>query len=313
MNVRDVVWNAIGTLVAVVTAIAPVYVAYDLWGRGTTPEKIVELKKFDAINPLADMSPLGERSHLTLQVEDRKIDNLLIAQAMLQNTGKSPILPSDYVQPLTVAVKSPWKIVAVVSSATSSAYVQMRWKRVDETRFEAEPALLNPSDLTWTYVYLTNSDPSKLGSLTGATKPEVDWTARIVNLRSFREPEGPFERAERLRWGLHVELSGWASIFTLVATPLFLALYLRLLSRAGLVRDWGTRAVLLVVGASLLSLAAAESIATYAFGNVLTSLTGVDHWLNAPPIAVHVVVLVYLVLRTRASGRRHGVRRQGDA
>jgi hypothetical protein len=234
MNFTQTAWKLVGLLVALATAAAPAYVAYDLWGRGPAPEKKVELNRFAAIDPLRDLSSLGERASLSLQVEHQTINNLVIAQALIKNVGKTPILPSDYVQPLSVSVKTPWKIVAVANSKLfSSAAVQLRWKRVDDFTFEAEPALLNPADLIATYVYLTNSRPTVGEGSSSVPKPEVEWKARIVNLRSFYEPPSFFDRAPQQRWGIYVELSGWALPFTLGATLLFQALYLHLLLRAG--------------------------------------------------------------------------------
>lgn len=300
MNFTQIAWKLVGLLAMLATAAVPVYVAYDLWSRGPAPEKKVELNRLTPIDPLRDLSSLGERVSLSLQVEHQTINNLVIAQAFIENVGKTPILPSDYTQPLSVSVKTPWKIVAVANSKPfSSASVQLRWKRVDDFTFEAEPALLNPTDRIATYIYLTNSRPTVGEGSSSDPKPEVEWKARIVNLRSFYEPPSVFDRAVQQSWGINVDLSGWALLFTLGATLLFQALYLHLLLRAGFLRGWSGRSIVLVLAASLVSLAAAECIATYLFGNLLTALNGIDHWLNAPPIGLHIVLVSFLYWRAR--------------
>lgn len=304
MSIAQIAWNIVGLIVAIVTAAVPAYVAYDLWGRGTVPEKKVELKRLPAIDPLVDLSALGNRARLSLRVENHTFSNLFIAQSYIRNVGKVPILPSDYTQPLTVSVKDPWRIIAIANSALfSSVAVQLRWKRVDNYSFEAENALLNPGDLVATYVYLTNSRTPAGDVKFSAPKPEIEWKARIVNLRSFHEPADFFDREKRQRWGIFVDLSGWSLLFTLAAALLYQALDLHLLARAELLRGWGGHSIIIVLVVSLIAFAAAESMATYLFGNLMTALTGVNHWLNAPPIVLHVLLLLLLFHRIRIRER----------
>jgi hypothetical protein len=73
-----------------------------------------------------------------------------------------------------------------------------------------------------------------------------------------------------------------------------------LLVGSGLLRGWDWTAISLVVGSSLLSFAAAESMATYIFGSYMTEIVGVDHKINAPPIILHVLVLALLWWKARA-------------
>ena len=113
------------------------------------------------------------------------------------------------------------------------------------------------------------------------------------------EPPSIMERLGRAPSGIDVHLSGWALPFTIVAALLFQALYLHLLFRTGFLRDWTWRSITLVLGASLLSFAAAESSATYLFGSTLTELVGVNHWINAPWIVLHVGVLIFLYQKAR--------------
>jgi len=149
-------WNTLTIIVALLTAVVPAYVTYDLYGRGPTPEKRIELNKFLTINPMSDLSILGDKIALSLKVEDQVINNLLIKKALLRNIGSSPVLPSDYYENLSINVETPWKIVAVENSRDFAQSPVLRWKRVSDTRFEAAPALLNPGDVVSTNVYLTD-------------------------------------------------------------------------------------------------------------------------------------------------------------
>jgi len=298
MSAESGFWKVITLMVILLTAVIPAYVAYDLYSRGSAPapEKRVELLRLPPLNALWDISTEGNKVKLTLN--EQPLDNLFTVQAMIKNMGSVPILPSDYYEKLSVSVQEPWKIVNVDNSF-SKAFVQLHWKRVDDAKFEAEPALLNPGDIVYTKVYVTNTKLGSFSALEKSNEPQVAWSARIVNLRAFSEPPSILERVQRKQFGIQVELSGWALPFTLVTALLFQALYLHLLSCAGFLRGWNWHTIALILCASLLGFAAAESIATYLFGNLRTEMFGVDHWVNAPWIIIHILVLWLLFWRGR--------------
>lgn len=146
-------------VVSLITAAVPAYVAYDLWGRGSIPEKRVQLMRYSNIHPLRDLSALGDRVSIYIKVEDQTFDNLVIARAYLLNAGSSPILPSDFFENLSINVETPWKIVAVENGGFFRG-VTLKWKRISDTRFEAAPALLNPGDSVPVTIYLTDTRKS---------------------------------------------------------------------------------------------------------------------------------------------------------
>jgi hypothetical protein len=251
---------------------------------------------------MRDLSALGDRVTLSLKVEDLVINNLVIAKAFLRNAGAVPILPSDYHEKLSIGVQNPWKIVSVENSHDIASSIELRWKRVSDTRFEAEPALLNPGDTVSTNVYLTNARFTGIQMTEKHPEAQIEWRARITNLRAFTEKPAIWPRPVNT---IDVHLTGWALVFTIIVAALFQAFYVHMLSRAGLLRLWAWRSIALVVGASLLSFAAAESSATYFFGHPLGKLigVGVDHWLNAPWIILHALALTLLYWRTTRGWR----------
>jgi hypothetical protein len=167
------------------TAAVPAYVAYDLYGRGPSPEKRVELVQIGPINPLLDLSALGEKASVSLRVADKTLDHLVLMQAFFKNIGDVPILPEDYHEKLRVAVKEPWEIVAVENYNLYEQTVRLRWTRTSDTSFEAEPALLNPGDNVGVHVYLTNTKPNTALSSNLAGEPQLEWSTRITNLQAF--------------------------------------------------------------------------------------------------------------------------------
>jgi hypothetical protein len=301
-------WKIVGLLVALLTLAVPTYVAYDQFDRGPSAEKRVQLSRLGLIDPLRDLSGLGDKVALSLKVEDEILDNIVVVQALFSNIGQAPIVPSDYHENLSVTVSDPWKIIEVETrSRMLTKTIPLRWQRISDTRFEAEPALLNPGDTTFAAVYLTDTDPSST-TVQDRPEPKVEWNARITNLRDFYEPPDLFERMkDRLMifgvLGLQIHLQGWAVVFTATSALLFLAAYLHLLSRAGFFCDWGWRPICLILGASILSFAAGESSSTYLFGSPTTDAFGVKHWLNAPPIALNALALALLYLYHKSRAR----------
>jgi hypothetical protein len=293
---ESAIWKILVLAVGLLTAAVPAWVAYDMYGRGSIPEKQVELFQLTTISPLRDLSVLGQKVDVLLRYQDQTFKNLVITSAWITNKGRSPILPADFYEPFSVTVDEPWKIIAVEDRGLMSPEIRVHWKRASDTRFEAEPLLLNPGDRLDPVVYLTNTNASDMTSFaSGAKEPVVRWNTRIANLRAFSKPPDLLSDD----FGIMVSLSGWALPFTLVAATLFQALYLHLLLRAGLLRNWGWWQILLVLLTSLLAYAAAESIATYLFPGTLYRFMGVSHWLNAPWIVIHIVVIVVLYSRTR--------------
>ena len=299
MNDESAAWKILTLVVGLLTAAVPAYVAYDIYGRGSILEKRVELFQLTPINPLQDLSVLGERASFVLKYQKQTFKNIVIVGAWITNKGGVPVLPTDFYENLRVTVEKPWKIVAVENRGGFSPGIRVRWKRVNDTRFEAEPMLLNGGDRIDPLVYLTDtefSDAASPSTTTGRKEPIVKWNARIANLRGFSDPPNPFGNDSL---GIDIPLYGWALPFTLFAALLFLALYLKLLSRAGFLRHWNWPSISLVLCASFLAFTAAESSATYLFPNYITTANGVDHWLNAPWIVAHVLAVCVLYWQAR--------------
>ncbi|MFI5329704.1 MAG: hypothetical protein ACHQ2F_01520 [Desulfobaccales bacterium] len=292
MSAESVFWKVLTLMVGLLTAAIPAYVAYDLYSRGPAIEKRVQLQRLPPINALWNISTEGTNVKLT--VNNQPLDNLFTVQAIITNIGSIPILPIDYYKKLSVSIQKPWKILNVDNSYPN-ALVKLHWKRVDNTKFEAEPALLNPGDYVIPKIYITNTELGTISALDKIEEPQITWSARIVNLRDFSEPPS----SQMNQFGIRVDLSGWALPFTIGAALLFQALYLHLLFCAGFLRVWNWRTIALILCASLLGFAAAESIATYLIGNPMTKMFGVQHWINAPWIIIHIVVLCFLFWKGR--------------
>lgn len=295
---EDRAWRLVGIVVALLNIAVPVRVAYDLLDRGNVPVRRVTLSKPAVIDPMHDLSALAQVATLALQLDHESISNIAISKAVLRNVGTSPIEPKDYHEKISVNVKAPWRIVSVNNAADSSSGVEFKWTKTSDTRFEAEPALLNPGDLVSTLVYLTNTAlDQKPADTLDLSKADVEWKTRITHLASFEEPSTAVDGAPAPS-GLAVYLSGWALPFMLAAALAFQALYLRLLYRAGLLRFPEPLSVALLLASTLMSVSAADAIAetlipTDVFG-LLVRLVYSGRWVNFGLIAINAAALIGL-------------------
>jgi hypothetical protein len=219
MSFENRIWNALIILGAMLTAAVPAYVAYDLWGRGPAPERRLQLRQGATIDPLTDLSSLGDK--VAVYIQDRVIERLFIEQTYLENIGSTPIEPEDFHENISVNVDEPWQIIAVENSELfKNMAVQVDWRKVSETRVEAASTLLNPGDTVVSVVYIT----SKPGAvLKNDEKPTVNWKAHITNMRGFYTEPDFFDRQMARMSGLHIQIGGWAVPFLLIS-----ALVLRL-------------------------------------------------------------------------------------
>lgn len=307
MSTEDRFWQIILTVVGLLTAFVPAYVSYDLYGRGGLPERKIELEKMSVIDPLQDLSSIGNTVSLQIRSksESQELDNIFIAKVYLKNAGQSPILPSDYYEKISVNVKKPWKILAV-GSGEQFRNVNFKWNRVADERFEAVPALLNPGDMVSVNVYLTNTEYKIISSDKKREEPNIEWQARILNMTELTNAPVRSINFSSDRWWdvASVNLSGIALPFTICIAMLFLALYLHLLSKVSIIVNMRGISIAIVLGVSFLSFAVAESMATYLFGSFLTKLFGgVNHWMNAPWIILHVIILIFLYVKGRNHAR----------
>lgn len=299
MNLENRIWQAISIAVVIFSFAVPVYVKYDLHTRGPIPEKRVELMQIDGINPMSDLSALGEKVRLSLTVENETVDNLVISKAYLKNAGNSPIIPDDYHENISVSVPEPWKIVAVKSPGDLLNQIKLTWNKVTDTRFEAQPALLNPGDRVSTTIYLTNTKFKGLMDYNVYRDLKVKWNARITNLRRFSKMPLAFDNI-RFPRGIIVLLSGWALPFTLLLAGLFLCLYLYLLFKSALLKTVSHTSIPVIAAFSLLSFGAAEVIAYYLFRQYQYSpikYLGGGDWINFVVLIIHGTAIIYLYIR----------------
>jgi hypothetical protein len=284
-----------GAVVGITTTVVSVWLAYDLLAKGPIPEKRLDLSRPLISNPLRDLAPLGDTAKATIVLDNDTVENLFVASTSLQNAGQSPILPSDYFENLSVSVEAPFKILSVTSG---EGPVQLRWNRVSDQRFEAEPALLNPSDSVFVQVYLT--DGANRPELRAAVFPDIPitWAARITNLPAITEPVPSLSLTSGGGFVVIHVVDWWATFLVAVALVFFVG-YVQLMGASALLPTLRPLSLGLLVGASLLSFAAAESITHLLSGGYLPGLLSPWNALNGTVLLIHLAVFGFLLWRSR--------------
>jgi len=280
--------------IAVLALLIPIYVQYDLHSRGDNPEKTVEIQYLGSINLLNDLSVLGEKLNVSLSINNNIVSNIYLSQTMLKNVGNSPILPTDIFDNLSIHVGEPWKIIAVSNYGHElKTFIPMEWKRISDTEFQAEKALINPGDTVWAKVYVTNTSYDPNTKKDNST-PKIEWSGRVSNLKKFTETPTFIDEIKKNLWFVQIELTGWSMIFFLFSSTIYQTLYFVLLPQAGFFCPWKWKATGIALLATLLSLSASEAESTYLYPTYIMRLIGISHWLNAPWIILNSLFLIYL-------------------
>jgi len=297
MTLEERFWQFMLVLVGLISVAAPAYVAYDIYHRGPSSEKRVELFENSPIDLKTDLSDLGDEAKLLLNIKSETFDNLVIVKAGLKNAGASPILPADFIENLSISALRPWRIVAVENTKDLPDGIKIKWFKVNDNRFEAKPTLLNPGDSTNVVIYLTKLTPKTYNELSQPVK--LTWDARVTNLPKLTRVESTYTIESH---SLSVYLEGWGLAATILGALLFQALYLHLLSKAGYLRKVTSfSSLVMLLSTSLLSFAAAECITFYLFPTFVSILGNKNYLMNGTIIAVHIGLLIWLYRKSRGT------------
>ena len=306
-------WNILVLLVTLLTCAAPIFVTYDLFKKGTHPEISIEVMQYSLINPLRDLSALGDRIKLDLQIDAKSYDNINIKQFWLKNKGSAPVEAQDFHEPLSISVDKPWEIITIESGPKHCCSFSLEWSKVSKQHFTSKPFLFNPGDKVWQTVYLTNTDPTQ-GTSINANKKQLDnvelnFNARIVNMSRFLVAESFFDSYEK-SIGPIVYLDLPAVLLLLFVASALLYWYVQALIKSGIVVDLQKKkSYLFFVGAAILSYATAEVIIFYIVGGnpIYKGLFDTNlfswetNWHNWTILLIHISASIFLYRKCKSA------------
>jgi hypothetical protein len=296
---NNIIVGLLATFAAILAAVIGVYATHDIWSRGTNAPKRMVIEPLGVADPLVDLRTPGSGLTISVRAGEKEIRTLRLAQATIKNLGKAPILPSDFVEPLAVTTVPPWRIVAVANAHQDiSGLVSLKWTKVSETEFDAQPALFNPGDQAWAAIYLANDT---VEPTVPAGDPALNWKTRVVNLKGIEPAPSALDTMQRKTGWIQVYIWGWGVLFVLLSFTVYASLSLILLRRAQFLDSLKLPPFTFAITLLLLNLAASEASATYIFGVSPFVSVPINNWVNAPPIIANfgVLIAIYMIGQRR--------------
>jgi hypothetical protein len=136
-------WGTILAVIGLLLAAWAIYATYDVYSK-SKPQKHLQLSLVAAI-PLIDIRPEAA-GDITILYKNQPVDNAILLQIRLENSGNQPILPADYVKPVTFSFASAGEIADASITDLEPSNMGLVISRTSKYQAELAPILLNPSD-----------------------------------------------------------------------------------------------------------------------------------------------------------------------
>ncbi|MCE8032763.1 hypothetical protein EKK97_06535 [Billgrantia tianxiuensis] len=255
--------NLFPHILTICAIFAPVFATYSLWMKGPVPEKSLEYSNFGTSDVLSRLNKLESGFAFSLNYGEEELRNLYSVSSLLINSGKSPILPSDFYKGISVSVDERWKFLSVETTSVGIGNVELDWARVSDTVYKTEPTLINPKDAIIVTAYLTYADDELNAGIESSPEIELNFSARIANLREIKKRElegGSFDVSGP---PILVSIAGWGIVLFLSLFSVFFLLQIWLVGRAGFFSMNKVKSTAIVFSCSILSIATAEVVTYY--------------------------------------------------
>jgi hypothetical protein len=272
--------------------------AMQTYQRGPIPEKRLTSESLGRSDALSALRNAGGAISVTVDAGGKPLHNLFVSTVILKNTGQAPILPTDIFGKITLKTTAPWQIITVTNGLQGG--IAFDWRKMSDLAFQAEPALINPGDVIWATVYLTNQNDADV-TQDDTLSPPLEWDARISNLKAIlTEPQN--DPGSLASGQLVVFITSGGILIIVLSFIVYYGLYLHLFYLNGFLSPWRTLSFCLVLSAGLVSLSAAEAGNTYIVGPT-PYIPQIDHLLNIPVLFFNLVALGTLFWMWRRKSR----------
>lgn len=272
---------------------------------GGSPPKSLQASYFGPADPLLDLGKAEGGLTVLVENDGKKVSNLRIASASIENNGDTPILPEDMFEPLSISSEEPWKIVIISEQkAEGESGIDLNWTKISDNKFLSNKSLINPGDRIDVLVYMTWGGE---GDVPDIKKPPIKWGARISNMKGISIQPDLAEKLSSSMGSLMVTLFGWGVVFMLVSFFVYNFLTISFIIGSGIFKENLTVSVMIYSLAGLLNIAASESGSTLIFGDFYSLREAPNLLLNLPPIIANAMMLAALGVLTwrRNKADRH--------
>lgn len=211
LNLKSPFWQGAGAIISIIALIISTFIAYDIYQKSLRLPDLTIVREY-SFNPV-DFGKSSSKN-IAMSIDGELFSDLEVYSYSLKNTGKAPIVPDDYIEPITVSVKEPSRILTVEKNRSNPDGLTLTWNEIDEDRFQLQPLLLNPGDSVGILVFVSesleqperngqvevessvnessdtdsdepNSEADNVDSSEGS-KIEPEWATRIVNVSDIK-------------------------------------------------------------------------------------------------------------------------------
>lgn len=252
LNLRDPIWQALGTIIGVAALVVSTVVAYDIYRRSVQYTDLEIVKRVD-FDPLRFGKAMEGR--VALLVDGIAAESVVVYYYSITNIGQDPVLPDDYISPIQISVDDPWELLTVETESSTPPDLRVEWTRVTTNTFEMESVLLNPNDEIWVLLFMTGP--------AGIEKTrEPKWNGRVVNVRSLdvQLPETAKEKSGLGIFWLGINHYGWSIYWLSLLTLSLFVIAVLLGIRYGRLTRLSASQVALLTVIMVLSFASSEII-----------------------------------------------------
>jgi len=259
----DPVWQIISIAIGVAAIIVSIVVTYDVYQRSVQFSALTVREVFH-FDPVHDLFGETMDERIALMIDGVAVESTRVYYYQLSNTGRSPILPSDYIKPLQVTIEQgEGELLTVDTTRTYPTELDVEWNKVTTNTFSMNPTLLNPGDQVGVLLFVTNiADKDRL--------PELNWTARIIDVPSLeiQGEESPSEKSGLGIFYFAINHRGWSTYWLIVLFLLFYIVGLLLATRFKRLDHLSIAQMLLLVALLFFSFSSAEIIVDWTLANL---------------------------------------------
>lgn len=279
----------VSDVIAVIAIVVPTILQVSTW-ISISPSRHIQIYdslRGDDSDSMASLPSIGLKA---ITVDDRPVNNYMVALAWIRNSGNSPIRPDDYDGPIRLSTSGPWEILKVIGVPDPESGLVFEWEKSSSREFVASQSLLNPGDRALMHVYLTKAD----GQVDMGPPPKLSWVARIENLQPIEYVARPDSLQSA---GVMVVMFNESIAFTIVFGAVLLFIALAILHQASGISSRTTAGKCWIAVLAALSFSAGESLSSTLFLQDVAIVQ--SKMLNTLVVGFYSVLMFALWLRGR--------------
>ncbi len=151
-KLKENIWQLIGTILAVLA----IFATYNVFFLSKTDKQLQII--VDSTLPLIDVKPEAASS-IQILYKGKSIDNLILMQMRVENSGNQPIVESDFSREISISFSNNTVIADASVYSSIPPNIGASIKIVANNKAEISPVLLNPDDsITIRFVLITSNN-----------------------------------------------------------------------------------------------------------------------------------------------------------